>query len=636
MRIKLSTRLIIWVGLPATLLFGGVVWTASQRSFERVLEQTEQYTRGLAQLHADRLDGKLSRAAKIPESLAIALESELFDSEEKLQNYLRDTIQQSPEIYGSCLAFEPESFTPGKHYYAPYYYRKDGHAEFVQLGNPQYDYFRWQWYARPKKENRALWSDPYFDEGGGNVLMTTYSVPFHRGGAFWGIATLDISLPQLVAEAEQLSVGQRGYAFIVSRNGQFLAYPEKSKIMQATIQDANPELARRMLALESGIMRTREPAGGRDAWVAYAPVQAGEFSLAIVYPQSEVLAEAMELQKELLVLGGAGLLALFGAIIIVARSITRPITRLAQAAQEVSSGELDQRLDIRTRTEEVRHLTNAFRKMTRDLRMQMQELRYTTSMQQRLEGELAAARSIQMSMMTRSFPAFPDRREIDLHAVVKPARAVGGDFYDFYFLDPDHLCLLIGDVAGKGVPAALFMAVSKTLLKANAGRATSPAELFRKVNEELCVDSTSGMFVSLVLAVLNVRTGEVEICNAGHPAPLRVTIGNNITSLDGKSGVALGAWPGISYQVSHHKLTPGDTLVFFTDGITEALSPKEQFYSAGRLQRVLAPLAGMPAEHVTRAVVQDVRAFGAEHEQSDDLTLLAIRWLGPEFAPSTS
>ncbi|MHA3772223.1 SpoIIE family protein phosphatase [Verrucomicrobiota bacterium sgz303538] len=636
MRIKLSTRLIIWVGLPATLLFGGVVWTASQRSFERVLEQTEQYTRGLAQLHADRLDGKLSRAAKIPESLAIALESELFDSEEKLQNYLRDTIQQSPEIYGSCLAFEPESFTPGKHYYAPYYYRKDGRAEFVQLGNPQYDYFRWQWYARPKKENRALWSDPYFDEGGGNVLMTTYSVPFHRGGAFWGIATLDISLPQLVAEAEQLSVGQRGYAFIVSRNGQFLAYPEKSKIMQATIQDANPELARKMLALESGIMRTREPAGGRDAWVAYAPVQAGEFSLAIVYPQSEVLAEAMELQKELLLLGGAGLLALFGAIIIVARSIARPITRLAQAAQEVSNGELDQRLDIRTRTEEVRHLTNAFRKMTRDLRMQMQELRYTTSMQQRLEGELAAARSIQMSMMTRSFPAFPDRREIDLHAVVKPARAVGGDFYDFYFLDPDHLCLLIGDVAGKGVPAALFMAVSKTLLKANADRATSPAELFRKVNEELCVDSSNGMFVSLVLAVLNVRTGEVEICNAGHPAPLRVAIGTNISSLDGKSGVALGAWPGIAYQVSHHKLTPGDTLVFFTDGITEAVSPEEQFYSAGRLQRVLAPLAGMSAEHVTRAVVQDVRAFGAEHEQSDDLTLLAIRWLGPEFAPSTS
>jgi len=365
-------------------------------------------------------------------------------------------------------------------------------------------------------------------------------------------------------------------------------------------------------------------------------VQGGEFSLGIVYPHSEVIAEAVRAQQELLVLGGAGLAALFAAIIVVARSISRPIAQLAQAAREVSGGNLEQRLDIHARTEEVRHLTNAFRKMTRDLRMQMQELQYTTSMQQRLEGELAAARSIQMSMMTRRFPAFPDRTEIDLHAIVKPARAVGGDFYDFYFVDADCICLLIGDVAGKGVPAALFMAVSKTLLKANIARASSPAEMLTKVNEELCMESSSGMFVSLVLALLNVKTGDLRICNAGHPAPLRVTMDGKVKPLEGATGIALGAWKGVSYQVTHHKVEPGDTLVFYTDGITEALSPEEQFYSAARLQRVLVPQAGKTAKEVTRAVVQDVRAFGGEHEQADDLTLLAVRWLGPASVPETT
>jgi sigma-B regulation protein RsbU (phosphoserine phosphatase) len=632
-KVKLSTRLIIWVGVPAALLFGGVTWIASQRSFESVLEQTEQYTRGLAGYHAARLDKTLARASKIPEGIAVVLQAGSLDTEAKLERFLEQTVASSPEIYGSCIAFESGSFTPDKHFYAPYYYWKDRQTQFVQLGNPEYDYFRWSWYTEPKMAGRALWSEPYFDEGGGNTVMTTYSVPFRKEGNFWGIATIDIALTQLVAELDRLVVGEAGYSFLTSRAGRFLAYPEKSKIMQASIQDLNPDLARRMMAGEEGFMKTREPASGTEAWIAYQPVQGGEFSLAIVYPQAEVSGQAMKLQMELLALGAVGMGLLFGAIIIVARSISKPIARLAIAAREVSEGNLDQRLDIHARTEEVRQLTNAFRKMTRDLRMRMQELRYTTAVQQRLEGELSAARSIQMSMMMRRFPAFPDRHEIDLHAVVKPARAVGGDFYDFYFIDEDCLCLVIGDVAGKGVPAALFMAVSKTLLKANSAGAASPAEMLTKVNEELCEESSTGMFVSLVLAVLNVRTGALEICNAGHPAPFRVAVGKETLALDGRQGVALGAWKGLTYQSTTHQLEAGDTLVFFTDGITEALNPKEELYTTPRLANVLRPLGGIAADEVTRTVVHDVRAFGAEHEQADDLTLLAVRWLGPATLP---
>ncbi|RYD78153.1 MAG: hypothetical protein EOP84_14650, partial [Verrucomicrobiaceae bacterium] len=223
-KVKLSTRLIIWVGIPAALLFGGVVWIASQRSFESVLEQAGQYTRGLARLHAERLDRSLSRASKIPEGVAAALESGAFSSTGELESFLRNIVQRSPEIYGAAIAFEPESFVPGERLYSPYYYRKEsGTVEFVQLGNPEYDYFRWPWYTEPKNEGRAIWSAPYFDQGGGNTVMTTYSVPFRRGEEFWGISTIDIALTQLVAEVEQLDVGESGYTFVISRAGQFLA-----------------------------------------------------------------------------------------------------------------------------------------------------------------------------------------------------------------------------------------------------------------------------------------------------------------------------------------------------------------------------------------------------------------------------
>lgn len=630
MKSNLSKRLSIWVGLPLILLFGGVVWIASQRSFQGLVEETEQYTRGLANFHASRIEQKLSRASKIPENLGLILEEGAFETEPELEGFLRDVVERNPEVYGSCLAFEPESFTAGKHYYAPYYYRKDDEAVFVQLGNPEYNYFHWEWYDRPKKEDRAIWTEPYFDDGGGNTIMTTYSVPFRRDGKFWGIATIDIAMSQLIMETERLPVGESGYTFVVSHQGKFLAYPDKARIMHGSIQDVNAELGRRMIAGEQGFMRTTEPVSQRSAWVAFAPVQNGEFSIAVVYPEAEVLSRALHLQWELLAVGLLGLAALFAAQVLVARSISKPITELAKAAQAVAAGNLDYELPLEARTQEVRELATAFHKMTRDLKMRMEELRYTTMVKERFEGELSAARSIQLSLVAKRFPVFPDRREIDVHAVVRPARAVGGDFYDFFFVEGDLLCLVAADVAGKGVPAALFMSVSHTLLRANAALARFPAEMLSKVNNELCREgSTSGMFCSLAFALLNTHSGEVQICNAGHPAPLRLTAGGQVSSLDSQSGVALGAWPDSQYAAARHQLEPGDTLVFFTDGVTEALNVEERFYGSGRLEGFLTGLAGEPAERITRGVAQDLRLFCGAHEQADDFTLLAVRWHGP-------
>ena len=474
MKANLSKRLSIWVGLPVVLLFGSVIWIASQRSFQSVVAETERYTRGLARYHAAHLDQQLSRAARIPEDLAVVLETGAFTSEPNLESYLHDLVERTPEIYGSCLAFEPDAFSEGKHFYAPYFYRKDEKAVFVQLGNPEYDYFKWEWYARPKAENHAIWTEPYFDDGGGNTVMTTYSVPIRDHGKFRGIATIDIAMSQLVAEAERLRVGESGYTFVVSKKGRFVAYPDKTKIMHAGIQEANAELGRRMIAGEQGFLRTVEPVGMRPAWIAFLPVQDGEFSLGVVFPEEEVLRQAFHLQWELVATGLIGLLALFAAQVLVARSIAKPLTQLAHAAQQVAAGNLD--FDVRTdaRTTEVRELANSFHKMTRELKMRMEELRYTTMVKERFEGELSAARTIQLSLVAKKFPAFPGRGEFDIHAVLKPARAVGGDFYDFFLIDDDCLCLVVADVAGKGVPAALYMAVTHTLLRANSSLAGLP------------------------------------------------------------------------------------------------------------------------------------------------------------------
>jgi sigma-B regulation protein RsbU (phosphoserine phosphatase) len=277
----------------------------------------------------------------------------------------------------------------------------------------------------------------------------------------------------------------------------------------------------------------------------------------------------------------------------------------------------------------VSRLTEAFNKMTKDLRMQMQELRYTTTVRERLEGELSAARSIQMSLLPKVFPAFPDRPEFDIHAVVRPAREVGGDFYDFFLIDERRLCILISDVAGKGVPAALFMAVTKALIKATALSGCTLTKLMAAVNNELCEEADAGMFVTSLVVILNTETGEIEYSNAGHLPPFLLEADGTVGPLDGGHSPALALGAGLEFSTARHKLKPGDALFMFTDGVTEAVSKSRDFYTPRRLQIVLRDVYTLPVQRITRSVVQDVRTFAADQDQADDISVLAVRWIGP-------
>jgi sigma-B regulation protein RsbU (phosphoserine phosphatase) len=629
MKVTLSTRLITWVGIPAALVLGFVVWSASRRSFDRVAAQTEQLSRLMAHSYAAELEIALSRVQKVPEMIGRALETEEFESPAKVEAFLRQVVEKNPDIYGSCIAFKPNGLNDELGAYAPYFYHGPQGTTFEQLAKPDYNYFQWDWYRLPRDDGRAMWTEPYFDEGGGNTIMITYSAPFRRDDLFWGIATIDIAMSQFMKESQAAKVGRTGYIFIVSKQGRFLAYPDESKIMQASIQHTNIELGQRMLSGESGFLRTLDPLQNRPAWIAYSPIHNGGLSLAVVYPEDEALADARQLRNELLATGAVGLLCLLGALIFIARTTSKPIAQLARAAQLVADGDLEQRLSVTAPTEEVRNLMNAFNKMTRDLQMRMQELRYTTTVKERFEGELNAARSIQMSLVPKHFPAFPGRPELDVHALLRPAREIGGDLYDFYFLDDDWLCFLIGDVSGKGVPAALFMAVTKTLLKANSTRRTPVAKLIAHVNDELCEQTDSGMFVSLLYAHLNTRTGALEFCNAGHPTPYLLGTDHTTRPLTGTKDVAVGAMSALDYHVTSIQLQPGDALFFYTDGVTEALDRSDRFYSNARLEYVLNDVGNLEVEKITRGVVRDVRTFCGEREQSDDISVMALRWLGP-------
>jgi sigma-B regulation protein RsbU (phosphoserine phosphatase) len=246
---------------------------------------------------------------------------------------------------------------------------------------------------------------------------------------------------------------------------------------------------------------------------------------------------------------------------------------------------------------------------------------------QRMEEALKLAHDIQMSMLPKRFPPFPHRPEFALYAAIEPAREVGGDFYDFMLIDDDHLGFAIGDVSGKGVPASLFMSVAKTLLRVTAGKRSHPGAVLAELNNELCRDNDTGMFVTLFYGILHLRTGKLEYGSGGHNPPYVLSQNGAAEALEQTGGMALGILEGVTYRTKQITLQAGEGLFLYTDGVTEAMDSAGNLFSERRLQEFLQRAPKLSPTELIQNVVSEVKRFSCGAEQSDDITALAIQYL---------
>ena len=316
------------------------------------------------------------------------------------------------------------------------------------------------------------------------------------------------------------------------------------------------------------------------------------------------------------------------------RSITNPLSKLTGYSRALSkhdfgqdepfahSAELD---EISVGEDEIGELAGAFQIMQTELDDSITNLIETTAENERMESELNIGREIQMSLLPQDFPQDP---RITIHAQLVAAREVGGDWYDFFFIDEDRVCFCVGDVAGKGVPGALFMAVAKTLIKSRAALDHSTGSIIEYVNRELNIDNTNIMFATIFIGILNIRTGELLYTNAAHNPPYRMGQINKIEVLDHRHGVMVGPMPGSKYEEEKIVLADGDLLVIFTDGVTEAMNPSVELFSEERLEQLLSSVDSRPADEVTASIFSAVDQFASGAEQSDDITVLVVQFHG--------
>ena len=541
----------------------------------------------------------------------------------------RELVISNPSIIGSAVAFEPYYFR-GRRWFAPYSYieKQSGEMHTIQMGNADYDYPTMDWYRVPKLYDKPVWSEPYFDEGGGHRRMATYSLPLKdTTGLFFGILTSDISLEGLSVRLKKITPYWDSYAVLVSARGTYIVHPDSSKVLKYSIFDTVSQMsdttalaiAQHMLNGKKGSVRFRGNKN-EDYFGIYRPLSNG-WSILLVNSYESVFFYLHIFNLIMALMSILGLIGLYVGCRKVVRRQMMPVVEFTQSAMNMAKGNFKARLPEVKRGEELQKLRDSLAFMQQSINEYIAELKTTTASNERYESELTIARDIQMSMLPQNFPTHP---ACDLYAMVQPAKEVGGDLYDFIDVG-DRLFFLVGDVSGKGVPAALFMAITRAAFRFIGALGLPIDEVVRRVNDCLCDGNTNEMFVTLFAGCLNTSTGVMDFCNAGHNPIVIVAPDGSASFLRAKPNLAAGLFERCPYEAEQVQLEHGSRLIVYTDGVTEAeRADKTQFGEQALLEWAgkLNPTASVNAS--TLDLYSRVRHFVGDAEQNDDITIMSI------------
>ena len=564
-----------------------------------------------------------------------------------LEKLLRTLLNEHDEIYGMAVALEPKNNDQVG--YAPYYYHdraNDNRLIRIDLSQDKYNYREQSWYRDAVDNGEARWSEPYFDEDGGNIAMVTYSAPIYlqveQQQKLIGVVTADIALDYINHIVSDLAIGQSGFAYIVTNKGNIITHSNPDMIMTSLNPQTNQQssthanLFQNILDGKSDTLQVpcRDIKNGQYCWMSYQPIAGTHWSIAIVVPMQELVVSLEQYQTNALIITFAGLSLLAIVIIMLSRKLTQPLLALSQSTQSLAEGNFDTEISDFKLQDEVGTLARQFQSMQRSLKEYIQRLNLETAQRERIEGELSAAHNIQMQMLPNQGHSNIQGAGWQLSATLEPAKSVGGDLYHYQLLGDGKLFFAIGDVSDKGVAAAIFMAKTQTLLRQYCSSTPTPTELLTIINTELCQDNESCMFVTMICGIFDSRNGELLLASAGHNAPLladntplatdTLSATNNSHFLTLNTGPALGFYEDASFAVSQYTLNKGCALVLTTDGVDEANNLKLEEYGEARLQQCITSTHNSNSQITLENLLKDVLDFRGEAEQSDDLTIMIL------------
>jgi sigma-B regulation protein RsbU (phosphoserine phosphatase) len=635
-RRKLSVRVSLWVVMFAAVIFIAALGFLFYQSREAVRQEAISRATQILDKTSLRVEGILNRV-EVASNMTEWLVQRHPDRADSMFVYSRGMLLNNPDFYNCSIAFEPYYFKDYGRYFSAYSKYLGDTIRTVQGGSDNYQYFFMDWYLMAKLLDKPCWTEPYVDldvATNTSEMVTSYCQAIKDlQGNMIGVINTSLSLNWLSQTISAVKPYPNSFSIMIGRGGTYFVHPDSTKITRETIFTQtleNPDTA--ITALGYAMQRGEEgmrhaQINGEECYVFYKPLGHTGCSMAIVCPESDIFGGFDRLRRTVMAIVLVGLLLmLYFFMRIITRELS-PLRRLADEAETIASGQFDTQLPDFERTDEIGQLSHSFGNMQQSLVKYIDELKNTTAQKASIESEIQVASGIQMGMLPKKFPTYPDRDDVQLYASLTPAKEVGGDLFDFYFRD-EKLFFCIGDVSGKGVPASLFMAVTRAVFRTVSARESMPDHIMASLNKTMVDMNETNMFVTLFIGVLDLPTGRMHYCNAGHDAPLLVGAGVGMLPCD--SNIPVGVMDSWKYTLQEAQIFTGTTIFLFTDGLTEA---EDATHAQFRMERVNDVAAHALANHqqeprqLIGVMADAVHQFVGDAEQSDDLTLMAIQYI---------
>lgn len=593
---------------------------------------------------ADEINFRVSRLMrtieKIPENLGRLLPTYVTHPD-SIFSITRQVVKNNSEVFGCAIAFEPNYFPSKGAHFAPYSYMKGDSVVTTLIGN-NYDYYQKNWYKLSKERNQSRWTRPYHELSSANIITSTYSVPLRDSkDQIIGIFSVDLSLNWLTELIDSIKPYPDSYIIIINREGRFILHHQDS--LQTGLEDNIFNQAYQMPDT-SIIGISKRIANGEKgkatffdhndkSYIFYSPVIGTEWCMATICPYKHVYEGLNRFNLIISLLFVCFLILVCLICTLTVRRITKPLKNFALTTASIAEGNFNTPLPPIRSKDEMQELYSAFSEMQKRLANYMHNLEKTTAVKEKMESELRIAHDIQMSMLPKDFPPFPEHSNIDFYAIIHPARQVGGDFYDF-FISGDDLYFAIGDVSGKGIPASLLMSYTISLLRSFSSKPASSSEIARFLNNRITERNEADMFVTFFIGILNLKTGKLKYCNAGHMPPVITYPDRTSSFFDIHAELPLGILKDYPYQEYTYTFSSGSGILLYTDGVTEAENAKGAFYTKERLLQIIHQNRAQHPREFLQRIITDIQSHVQTYEQSDDLTLFTLiygeEWNLPE------
>ena len=635
-RRKLSVRVSLWVVFFAAIIFNVALGFLFYQAREAVRQEAISRATTTLEKTSLRVEGILNRV-EVASNMTKWLVLRHPDKVDSMFVYSRGMLQNNPDFYNCSIAFEPYYFKDKGRYFSAYTKHIGDSIRTIQGGSDHYQYFFTDWYLMSQLLGKPCWTEPYMDldvTTNTSEMVTSYCQTIkNKQGQVIGVINTSLSISWLSQTISAVKPYPNSYSIMIGRGGTYFVHPDTTKITRQTIftqtlehpDTALTALGYAMTHGEEGMKHMN--IGGKDSYVFYKPLGKTGCSMAIVCPESDIFGGFDRLRNSVRAIVLVGLLLmLFLFIRIITREL-QPLRRLAHEAETIASGQFDAVLPDFQRIDEIGQLSHSFGNMQQSLVKYIDELKNTTAQKASIESDLRIASGIQMGMLPEVFPTREDRDDVQLYASLTPAKEVGGDLFDFYIRD-EKLFFCIGDVSGKGVPASLFMAVTRSTFRTVSAHESMPDRIVITMNKTISDMNKTHMFVTLFVGVLDLPTGRLHYCNAGHDAPLLVGAGLGELACD--SNIPVGFMPTWKYSLQEAQIFTGTTILLFTDGLTEAMNADKELFGMERVNDVafqaLSQQQHEPRQLIAR-MTEAVHEFVGDAEQSDDLTMMAIQYI---------